>query len=69
MGVKVFSLGIGKAYDINQLKTMATDPDRDHVFTAEFMQLDWSLSDQIKVKACKGTVTSMQSLYQLKKRH
>ena len=54
MGVTVFSLGVGNAFDVNQLNTMATDPDREHVFTADFKQLGSSVIEKIKEKACKG---------------
>ena len=43
MGVTFFSFGVGNAFDVNQLNTMATDPDLDHVFTADFKQLGSSV--------------------------
>ena len=52
-GVTIYSLGIGKNFNINQLNDMASDPDSDHVFTADFTQLD-PVVEQIKNKACKG---------------
>lgn len=53
MGVTVFSLGVGKEYDVNQLNSMATDPDNDHVFrSSEFSRLRWWLSEKIKDKIC-----------------
>lgn len=54
MGVTIFSLGVGNAFDVNQLNTVATDPDREHVFTADFKQLGSSVIEKIKEKACKG---------------
>ena len=54
MGVTIFSLGVGNAFDANQLNTMATDPDRDHVFTADFSKLGSSVIEKIKDKACRG---------------
>ena len=52
-GVTIYSLGIGKNYDMKQLQEMASDPDSDHVFTADFTQLD-PVIQQIKNQACKG---------------
>ena len=52
-GVTIYSLGIGKNFNSNQLNDMASDPDSDHVFTADFTQLD-SVVQQIKNQACKG---------------
>ena len=54
MGVTIFSLGVGRAFDINQLNIMATDPDRDHVFTADFSKLGRKIIERIKSKACRG---------------
>ena len=52
-GVIVYSIGIGRNFELQQLQEMASDPDSDHVFTADFSQLD-SLVGQIKQQACKG---------------
>ena len=50
-GVKIFSLGIGKRYNMRQLLQMAGS--RRNVFTADFRNLG-SVVRAIKQKACKG---------------
>lgn len=52
-GVIVYSLGIGKNFNRDQLNAMATDPASDHVITADFSQLQ-SVVQRIKDQACKG---------------
>ena len=54
-GVTIYSIGIGKNFELQQLQEMASDPDSDHVFTADFTQLD-SLVGRIKQRACKGRI-------------
>jgi len=62
MGVTVFSLGVGKQYDVNQLNSMATDPDHDHVFrSSDFSHLRWWVSERIKDKVCDSTLKSILS--------
>ena len=61
MGVTIFGLGVGNEYDINQLNSMATDPDHDHVFrSSNFLHLRWWLSERIKGKVCESTFKSNQ---------
>lgn len=50
-GVKIFSLGIGKNYNMRQLLQMSGS--RRYVFTADFRNLG-SVVRTIKQKACKG---------------
>ena len=52
-GVIVFSVGIGKNYDLKELQEMATDPDAQHVFKAEFDALK-TIENAIVDTACKG---------------
>ena len=52
-GCTVFSVGIGKKYDKEQLREMATDPDSQHVLEADFDALD-SLVSTIVDTGCKG---------------
>ena len=54
-GVSVFSVGIGKNYNLKELEDMATDPDSQHVFKGEFDALS-SQVESIVDTACKGTV-------------
>ena len=53
-GVIVFGVGIGKNYDIKELQEMATDPDSQHVFKAEFDALK-NIESTIVDTACKGS--------------
>lgn len=53
MGVKVFGVGIGEAFDHAQLNDIATDPDSEYVFVTGFDDLDKTV-DKISEKACKG---------------
>ena len=50
-GVKIFSLGIGKRYNMRQLLQMSGN--RRKVFTADFKNLG-SVVRAIKQKACRG---------------
>ena len=52
-GVTVFSVGIGKNYDVKELEDMATDPDSQHVFKADFDALK-NIENTIVDSACKG---------------
>ena len=52
-GVTVFSVGIGNNYDNQELQEMATDPDSQHVFKADFNALK-SIVNTIVDMACKG---------------
>ena len=52
-GCTVFSVGIGKNYDKEQLREMATNPDSQHVLEADFDALD-SIVDTIVDTSCKG---------------
>ena len=62
MGVTVFSLGVGKEYDIIQLNSMATDSDHDHVFrSSDFSHLRWWLSEKIKDKICDSKFKASNS--------
>jgi len=63
MGVTIFTLGIGNAFDINQLNAMATDPDRDHVFTTEFSKLQSAVTEKIKERVCTGTYIVRQVFF------
>ena len=49
-GVTVFCVGVGNGFDLKELDEMATDPDSDHVFTADVTELG------LVVKAIKGKV-------------
>ena len=52
-GCTVFSVGIGKNYNEEQLREMATDPDSQHVMKADFDALD-TIIETIVGNACKG---------------
>lgn len=52
-GIIIFSLGIGNNINKQELNTIATDPDSDHVFTSGFNELN-SVVSLIEQKACPG---------------
>ena len=52
-GVTVFSVAIGKNYDLKELKDMASNPDSQHVFEAEFDALKYIVNTIVNT-ACKG---------------
>ena len=52
-GVTVFSVGIGKNYDLKELQEMATNPDSQHTFKAEFDALKYIVNTIVDT-ACKG---------------
>ena len=55
-GVTIFAVGIGRAYDIAQLRDMATDPDSQHVYKVDFNNMN-SIVQSIKDRACMGKLT------------
>ncbi|XP_022800544.1 uncharacterized protein LOC111338336 isoform X2 [Stylophora pistillata] len=58
-GVTVISIGMGTDYDLEQLREIATDPDSQHMFKAEFNSL-WSLVDSIVDTGCKAAGGTIQ---------
>ena len=52
-GVTIYSIGIGKNFEASELNAMATDPDSDHVFTADFDAMG-TIVETIKGQMCKG---------------
>ena len=52
-GVTIFSVGIGRGYNVEQLRDMATDPDSQHVYKADFNNLD-TIVKSLKDRACMG---------------
>ena len=55
-GVTVFCVGVGNNFDLKELDEIATDPDSDHVFTADVTELG------LVVKAIKGKVCDGKSV-------
>ena len=53
LGVTVFSVGIGTKYVIQELNEMATDPDNQHVFTANFDAMQ-TIAQKITGRVCNG---------------
>ena len=53
LGVTVFSVGIGTDYVIQELNNMATDPDNQHVFTANFDAMQ-TIAQKITGRVCNG---------------
>ena len=55
-GVTIFVVGIGNGYDMGQLRDMATDPDSQHVYKADFNNLN-AVVQSIKARACMGKLS------------
>ena len=53
LGVTVFSVGIGTKYVKQELNNMATDPDNEHVFTANFDAMQ-TIAQKITGRVCNG---------------
>ena len=53
-GVTVLSVGIGTGTDKNQLSTMTSDPDKEHVFLVEKVEKLGAIIPIIVDKSCKG---------------
>lgn len=60
-GVTVFCVGVGSNYDLKELDEIATDPDADHVFTADVTQMGLVVK-AIKGKVCKGNNLNQRKL-------
>ena len=52
-GVTIYSVGIGNNFEVDELNAMATHPDSDHVFTADFDAMG-TIVNAIKGQMCKG---------------
>ena len=44
-GVTIYSVGVGRYFNARELDSMATDPDKTHVFTSDFKQLQYITND------------------------
>ena len=44
-GIAIFSVGVGRYFNAKELDSMATDPDKTHVFTSDFKQLQYITND------------------------
>jgi len=53
-GVIVYAVGIGNGVDMNELQTMASDPDSRHLLTATNYDALASLKDLLATKICNG---------------
>lgn len=53
MGVKLIAVGIGNQVDKAQLRDVASDPDEEHVFTADFDSLG-TIIRKVQKAACVG---------------
>ncbi|CAB3988505.1 protocadherin Fat 4-like [Paramuricea clavata] len=69
LGVSIFSIGVGPSVSQSELKEIASDPDRDHVFTlSSFNQLTSfvdrvsyvSCSEGSLINSCKGAETTVE---------
>ena len=53
-GVKIIAVGIGNQIDKSQLRDIASDPDEEHMFTADYDNLA-SIIRKVQKAACVGT--------------
>lgn len=60
MGVTIFCIGLGKEFQRDQLRDMATDPDSKYVITAEYEELNQVLPNFKKI-CCEGDFRSQTS--------
>ena len=44
-GITIYSVGVGRYFNARELDSMATDPDKTHVFTSDFKQLQYITND------------------------
>ena len=50
-GITIYSVGVGRYFNARELDSMATDPDKTHVFTSDFKQLQY-ISNDLKKAIC-----------------
>lgn len=64
-GIRIFSVGVGRYFNARELDSMATDPDKTHVFTSDFKQLQYITNDLKKAiclskcSACRDSATDI----------
>lgn len=44
-GITIYSVGVGRYFNARELDSIATDPDKTHVFTSDFKQLQYITND------------------------
>ena len=52
-GVTIFSVGVGRYFNAKELDSMATDPDKNHVFTSDWKQLQ-HIANDLRKAICLG---------------
>ena len=59
-GVTIFSVGIGRRYNIQQLKEMATEPDSQHVYKVDINNVNGDMvTSSIKDRVCLGKLRKL----------
>lgn len=58
-GVTIFSVGIGRRYNIQQLKEMATEPDSQHVYKVDINVNVDTVTSSIKDRVCLGKLRKL----------
>lgn len=53
-GTILFSIGVGSGVNAKELNNMASDPDKDHVFTVSDFSAFGSIQKELAIKACEG---------------
>ena len=67
-GVTIYSVGVGRYFNARELDSMATDPDKTHVFTSDFKQLQYITNDLKKAiclskcSACRYSVPDFENI-------
>lgn len=51
-GVEVFVIGLGRGYDVAQLRDIASQPSREHVMTKDYNDLKTSVQE-VRNKVCE----------------
>ena len=52
-GINVFAIGIGYGADLDEIRTIASNPDEDYVFTVNDFSSLTSIHEHLAVKTCK----------------
>ena len=55
-GVTVFSVGVGSGFRMTELNSIATDPDKSHVFTVTSYNALDSIKATLSQKTCEGMI-------------
>ena len=60
-GITIYSVGVGRYFNAKELDSMATDPDKTHVFTSDFKQIQYITNDLKKAICLSKYSTSLST--------